>query len=146
MNSVIATEMTDSDSRHLTTIAWARGEWSHHKGKYSCEHLWHFAGGAKLKASDSMAPDGYRDKVRLSPENLFVATVASAHMLSWLHIAFSMGAEIRSLSTSGFTVFGTKINVSLVQAFCPSGREARQSGLDRARITLPMRQSVASFV
>jgi organic hydroperoxide reductase OsmC/OhrA len=41
-----------------------------------------------------MAPDGYRDKVRLNPENLFVATVASAHMLSWLHIAFSMGAEI----------------------------------------------------
>jgi organic hydroperoxide reductase OsmC/OhrA len=39
-------------------------------------------------------PDGYSDKVRLNPENLFVATVASAHMLSWLHIAFSMGAEI----------------------------------------------------
>jgi hypothetical protein len=43
--------MTDSDSQHLTTIAWARGEWSQHKGKYSREHLWHFAGGAKLKAS-----------------------------------------------------------------------------------------------
>jgi hypothetical protein len=26
-----------------------------------------------------MAPDGYRDKVRLNPENLFEATVASAH-------------------------------------------------------------------
>jgi len=64
--------MIDSDSLHLTTIAWARGEWSHHKGKYSREHLWHFAGGAKLKASDSMAPEGYRDEVRLNPENLFV--------------------------------------------------------------------------
>jgi organic hydroperoxide reductase OsmC/OhrA len=96
MNRATAKRMTDSDSQHLTTIAWARGEWSQHKGKYSREHLWHFAGGAKLKASDSMAPEGYRDKVRLNPENLFVATVASAHMLSWLHVAFGMGVEIDS--------------------------------------------------
>jgi hypothetical protein len=27
-----------------------------------------------------MAPDGYRDKVRANPENLFEATVASAHI------------------------------------------------------------------
>jgi hypothetical protein len=52
MNSATATEMTDSDSRHLRTIAWVRGEWSHHKGKFSREHLLHFAGGAKVKASD----------------------------------------------------------------------------------------------
>ena len=57
MNSAIATEMTDSDSRHLTTIAWARGEWSHHKGKYSREHPWHFAGTAKLRASVWTAPE-----------------------------------------------------------------------------------------
>lgn len=96
MKHAIATTMTEPESQHLTTIAWARGEWSHHKGKYSREHLWHFAGGVKLKASDSMAPEGYRDKLRLNPENLFVATIASAHMLSWLHIAFGMGAEIDS--------------------------------------------------
>jgi organic hydroperoxide reductase OsmC/OhrA len=35
-----------------------------------------------------MLPEGYRDKIKLNPENLFVATVASAHMLSWLHVAF----------------------------------------------------------
>jgi organic hydroperoxide reductase OsmC/OhrA len=54
--------------------------------------------GGKLKASDAGAllPDGYRDKVHFNPENLFVATVASAHMLSWLHVAFGVGAEVET--------------------------------------------------
>ena len=38
----------------------------------------------------------YRDKIKLNPENLFVATVASAHMLSWLHVAFQMGIEVET--------------------------------------------------
>jgi organic hydroperoxide reductase OsmC/OhrA len=68
------------------------------KGKYAREHTWHLAGGTKIKASDTdaMLPEGYRDKIKLNPENLFVATVASAHMLSWLHVAFQMGIEVES--------------------------------------------------
>jgi organic hydroperoxide reductase OsmC/OhrA len=68
------------------------------KGKYAREHTWHLAGGTKIKASDTdaMLPEGYRDKNKLNPENLFVATVASAHMLSWLHVAFQMGIEVES--------------------------------------------------
>jgi organic hydroperoxide reductase OsmC/OhrA len=47
--------------------------------------------GAKLKASDSGAllPAALRDKVTVNPHNMFVATIASAHMLTWLHIAVS---------------------------------------------------------
>lgn len=56
------------------------------------------AGGATLKATDTVAmlPEGYRDKLKLNPENLFVATVASAHMLPWLHVAFQMVIEVES--------------------------------------------------
>ena len=43
-----------------------------------------------------LLPDGYRDKAKLNPENLFVATIASAHMLSWLHVAFQMEIEVES--------------------------------------------------
>ena len=43
-----------------------------------------------------LLPDGYRDKAKLNPENLFVATIASAHMLSWLHVAFQMEIEVET--------------------------------------------------
>jgi len=90
--------MTDPDALHLATIDWTRGKWSNAKGKYSREHTWHLTGGAMLKATDTdaMLPEGYRDKTKLNTENLFVATVASAHMLSWLDVAFQMGIEVKS--------------------------------------------------
>jgi len=48
------------DSVHLASIAWERGKWADFSGKYAPEHLWHFAGGAKLKASESpsLTPEG----------------------------------------------------------------------------------------
>lgn len=79
------------------TIDWSRGKWSSIKGKYSREHTW-LLDGVKLRASDAwfLLPEGYRDGARLDPEKTFVATIASAHMLSWLHIAFSYGIEVES--------------------------------------------------
>lgn len=83
---------------HLATIEWQRGKWAGAKGKYSREHLWHVAGGRKLKASDSPAllPRGFADRAAVNPENMFVAAVSSAHMLSWLHVAFGMQMEVAS--------------------------------------------------
>ena len=79
---------------HLVTIDWTRGKWSGVPGKYSREHLWHFAGKLNLKVTDALAPMAYRDTVRLDPLKSYVATVASAHMLAWLHAAFSHGVEV----------------------------------------------------
>jgi organic hydroperoxide reductase OsmC/OhrA len=83
---------------HLVTIDWDRGKWAQSKGKYSREHLWHLAGGAKLKASDSPAllPKGFRDRAAVNPENMLVAAISSAHMLGWLNIAFGMQIEVLS--------------------------------------------------
>jgi organic hydroperoxide reductase OsmC/OhrA len=88
--------MSDEELVHLASIVWERGKWAGYVGKYSREHTWHLAGGAKLKASDSpfMLPEGYRDSARLDPEKLFVASVASSHMLYWLHIAFGMQIDV----------------------------------------------------
>jgi organic hydroperoxide reductase OsmC/OhrA len=88
--------MTGDVSIHLASIAWQRGKWAEFAGKYSRGHLWRFAGGAKLKVSDSPAflPEGYRDGARLDPENMFVATIASSHMLCWLQLAFDMEIDV----------------------------------------------------
>lgn len=64
---------------HLVTIDWSRGKWSGMAGKYSREHLWHFAGKLSLKVTNALAPMAYRDTVRLDPLKSYVATVASAH-------------------------------------------------------------------
>jgi len=73
------------------------------KGKYAREHTWHLAGGRKLKATDAgfLQPEGYRDKAHLAAENLFVATIASAQNLSWLHVAFQMQIEVETYLDAG---------------------------------------------
>ncbi len=90
--------MTAEQPPPQATIDWSRGKWSSIKGKYSREHTWLLDGDVKLRASDAefLLPEGYRDGVCLDPEKTFVATIASAHMLSWLHIAFSYGIEVES--------------------------------------------------
>ena len=95
MNMAKALPMEEPVSDHLATIDWQRGAWSDKKGKYSRQHLWVLAG-ATLKASESGAvmPAAYRDKTPIDPQNMFVATIASAHMLTWLHMVFSLDIEV----------------------------------------------------
>jgi organic hydroperoxide reductase OsmC/OhrA len=86
----------DEGPIHLVTVDWRRGKWSGTRGKYSREHVWHFAGRLSVKVSDALAPVAYRDTARLDPLKSYVATIASAHMLAWLHAAFSHEAEVES--------------------------------------------------
>ena len=54
--------MGASESVYVTTIECSRGAWANAKGNYSREHALHFAGRAKLKASESpfLLPEGKR--------------------------------------------------------------------------------------
>jgi organic hydroperoxide reductase OsmC/OhrA len=94
MNSGKADAPAGDESVHLVTIDWTRGKWSGTRGKYSREHQWHFASRLSLKVSDALAPAGYREAARLDPLKSYVATIASAHMLAWLHAAFSHEVEV----------------------------------------------------
>ena len=51
-----------------------------------------------MKASDSPAllPKGFQDRAAVNPENMLVGAISSAHMLSWLNVAFGMGIEVVS--------------------------------------------------
>jgi organic hydroperoxide reductase OsmC/OhrA len=101
MQGAIAVVMMEAESEHLASVDWQRGKWADAKGKYSREHTWWLAGGAKFKASDAyfLLPEGYRDGATIDPEKMFVVTIASAHMLSWLHLAFGMGSEVLAYSS-----------------------------------------------
>lgn len=61
MKTASAQQTEDDKPIHLATVDWERGKWSGVRGKYSRQHVWIFADGLRLKASDALAPGGYRD-------------------------------------------------------------------------------------
>lgn len=119
---------------HLVTIDWKRGKWSGTRGKYSREHEWHFAGRLSLKVTDAIAPPAYRDAARMDPLKSYVATISSAHMLAWLHAAFSHEVEVESyLDMAEGVVSGL-----------PEGRSWVSEVILKPRVTFDAKQQVTA--
>jgi organic hydroperoxide reductase OsmC/OhrA len=83
-------------SEHKATISWKRTSEDFLKGKYSREHTWTFDGGAVVPASPSPAvvPVPYSNPAHVDPEEAYVASISSCHMLTFLYIAGRQGFEI----------------------------------------------------
>jgi organic hydroperoxide reductase OsmC/OhrA len=62
-------------------------------GRYSRAHEWHFDGGAVVRASSSPAvvPLPFSDPEGVDPEEAFVASLSSCHMLWFLDLARRAG-------------------------------------------------------
>ena len=80
-------------STHLATISWTRSGPDFVKGEYSREHTWTFDGGAIVPASPSpsVVAAPWSNPAHVDPEEAFVASVASCHMLTFLWIASKEG-------------------------------------------------------
>jgi organic hydroperoxide reductase OsmC/OhrA len=80
-------------STHTATIAWQRGEQPFTDNRYSRAHTWAFDGGAVVPGSSS--PQVVRvpmsDPAAVDPEEAFVASLSSCHMLWFLSIAAARG-------------------------------------------------------
>jgi len=77
-------------SEHYAEVKWSRGgNESFIDNKYSRGHLWNFDGGESVKASSSahVVPLPYSVEANVDPEEAFVASLASCHMLFFLSIA-----------------------------------------------------------
>jgi organic hydroperoxide reductase OsmC/OhrA len=83
-------------SEHKATISWKRTSEDFLKGKYSREHTWTFDGGAVVPASPSPAvvPVPYSNPAHVDPEEAYVASISSCHMLTFLYIAGRQGFQI----------------------------------------------------
>jgi organic hydroperoxide reductase OsmC/OhrA len=68
------------------------------KGRYSRVHTWMFDGGAAIAASPSpsVVPAPYSDPALIDPEEAFVASIASCHMLTFLFLASRDGFVVES--------------------------------------------------
>ncbi|MFZ3374502.1 MAG: OsmC family protein [Chthoniobacterales bacterium] len=72
-------------SEHKITLNWKRGDTPFEYQKYPRNHTWKFDGGHEMTAS--AAPAYLGDPKQVDPEEAFVASLSSCHMLTFLAIA-----------------------------------------------------------
>jgi organic hydroperoxide reductase OsmC/OhrA len=72
-------------SEHKITLTWKRGDLPFEYQKYSRDHTWKFEGGHEMQAS--AAPAYLGNPKLVDPEEAFVASLSSCHMLTFLAIA-----------------------------------------------------------
>jgi len=72
-------------SEHKITLTWKRGDLPFEYQKYSRDHTWSFDGGHEMGAS--AAPAYLGNPKLVDPEEAFVASLSSCHMLTFLAVA-----------------------------------------------------------
>lgn len=80
-------------STHIAHVEWQRGSARFTDNRYSRVHAWIFDGGAHIAASSSphVVRTPFSDPALIDPEEAFVASLASCHMLWFLSIAAQHG-------------------------------------------------------
>ena len=77
-------------STYTATIRWIRtGDGDFAKGQYSRAHEWSFDGGLTVPAGPSphIVPDPWGNPAGVDPEEAFVASLSSCHMLFFIDFA-----------------------------------------------------------
>jgi organic hydroperoxide reductase OsmC/OhrA len=84
-------------SSHTATISWELGSGTFAGSRYSRAHTWSFDGGAVVPGSSSPhnVPE-HSDPAAVDPEEAFVASLSSCHMLWFLAIASKRGFTVTS--------------------------------------------------
>ncbi len=79
--------------RYTATVAWKRNGARFTDNRYSRAHTWRFDGGAEVPASASphVVPRPLTDPTGVDPEEAFVASLSSCHMLWFLALAAQRG-------------------------------------------------------
>ena len=81
-------------AQHSSTILWQRDDNAAYVDhRYSRRHTWSFDGGAVVPGSSSphVVPEPFSDAAAVDPEEAFVASLSSCHMLWFLSLAAKAG-------------------------------------------------------
>jgi len=83
---------------HKATIHWQNQGPDFPKGRYSREHTWTFDGGLTVAASSSpsVVPLPWSNAANIDPEEAYVASLSSCHMLTFLWFAGKAGFLVES--------------------------------------------------
>ena len=124
-------------STYTATIRWSReGAEGFTKGQYSRAHEWAFDGGHVMPASASphVVPAPWSDPAGVDPEEAFVASLSSCHMLFFLDFARRGGWTIDETVTFALDGISYEIDLTtdnaakLRDAFGPWVGHARKVG------------------
>ena len=85
-------------AEYSATIVWNRGDAPFIDNRYSRQHRWLFDGGVEVPASSSLhvVPLPMSVAAAVDPEEAFVASLSSCHMLWFLHLAARRGLVVDS--------------------------------------------------
>lgn len=80
------------------TVVWQRNGQTFTDNQYSREHQWRFDGGLEVPASSSphIVPLPFSVEANVDPEEAFVASLSSCHMLFFLSIAARNGFVVEN--------------------------------------------------
>ena len=90
-------------SEHKVTLKWERGDAEFSYQKYPRDHTWSFDGGHTMTATAAPAYLGVGAPV--DPEEAFVASLSSCHMLTFLAIACKQRFVIDSTKTRRLVIW-----------------------------------------
>ena len=85
-------------AEHKAVVEWQRDGAAFLDNRYSRGHRWQFDGGVEVRASSSphVVPIPMSVEAAVDPEEAFVASLASCHMLWFLSIAVERGLVVES--------------------------------------------------
>lgn len=103
---------------YTATIEWTRGDAKFSDLAYSRGHRWRFDGGAVVPASSSphVVPPPQSDPAAVDPEEAFVASLSSCHMLWFLAIAAKRGWVVDAYSDEAVGVMAPNASKRLAMA------------------------------
>ncbi len=81
-------------SEHKMNLLWLRTTDTFEYKTYNREHIWQFENGLEIEAS--AAPNFFGNKNCIDPEEAFVASLSSCHMLTFLAIACKQSFVVKS--------------------------------------------------
>ncbi|WP_200929686.1 OsmC family protein [Pseudomonas taeanensis] len=83
-------------AQYNAEILWQRGDQNFLDNRYSRGHRWSFDGGVTVPASSSpqVVPLPWSDEQAVDPEEAFVASLSSCHMLWFLSVAAKHGFQV----------------------------------------------------
>jgi organic hydroperoxide reductase OsmC/OhrA len=99
-------------SEHKAVVRWRRDDGDFLRGKYARAHSWSFDGGVTVPASSapSSVPLPWSDESAVDPEEAFVASLSSCHMLTFLYLASRQGFVVESYEDAAVGVMSKADN------------------------------------
>lgn len=129
-------------AEYKSVVVWSRDGAAFTDNRYSRGHRWLFDGGVEVHASSSphVVPLPLSVAAAVDPEEAFVASLSSCHMLWFLSIAAKRGFIVESYRDEAVGVMGKDESRKLAMTRVTLRPEARFSGEPR-----PTEQEVAAM-